>query len=155
MEFWQRKMKWKQTNLFLTIMTITLGTPPCSTISKSESMDTQWSTLSDCQFLAFVIIRRYDQVGWRLQNTLTASLQRGKTSPMSALNMNLNNLMVRFQCWSFGGMQSINSISHKIRFHIKSFYSEGACTNWDCFFITKKLLILFAFPFWGTSYAKQ
>ena len=33
-----------------------------------------------------------------LQNTLTASLQRGKTCPpISVLDMTLNNLMVRFQ----------------------------------------------------------
>ena len=32
-----------------------------------------------------------------LQNILTASLQRGKTSPMSVLVMTLNNVMVRLQ----------------------------------------------------------
>ena len=35
-------------------------------------------------------------------NTPAASLQRGKTPPMSVLDMTLNNLMVQFQqCWSF------------------------------------------------------
>ena len=33
----------------------------------------------------------------RVQNTPTASLQRGKTSPTSLLDMTWNNLMVRFQ----------------------------------------------------------
>ena len=39
-----------------------------------------------------------------LQNTPTASLQRGKTpTPTSVLDMTLNNQMVKFQqCWSFG-----------------------------------------------------
>ena len=32
-----------------------------------------------------------------LQNTLTASLQRGKTPPMSVLDMTPNNLMVRLK----------------------------------------------------------
>ena len=32
-----------------------------------------------------------------LQNTLTAVLQRGKTPPMSVLDMTLNNLIVMFQ----------------------------------------------------------
>ena len=32
-----------------------------------------------------------------LQNTLTASQQRGKTLPMSVLDMILNNLMLRLQ----------------------------------------------------------
>ena len=32
-----------------------------------------------------------------LQNTLTASLQKGKTPPKSVLDMTLNNLMVRLQ----------------------------------------------------------
>ena len=37
-----------------------------------------------------------------LQNTMTASLQRGKTFPTSTLDMTRNNLMVRFQyCWNF------------------------------------------------------
>ena len=37
------------------------------------------------------------------QNTPTASLQRGKTPPMSDLDMTSNNLMVRFHtCLSFG-----------------------------------------------------
>ena len=36
------------------------------------------------------------------QNTSTASLQKGKTSPMSVLNMTLNNLVMRLhECWSF------------------------------------------------------
>ena len=34
-----------------------------------------------------------------LQNTLTASLQRGKTPQTSVLNMILNNLMERLQYW--------------------------------------------------------
>ena len=39
----------------------------------------------------------------RLQNTLTTSLQRCKTPPMSVLDMTRNNLIVWFQkCWSFG-----------------------------------------------------
>ena len=39
----------------------------------------------------------------RLQNTPTTSLQRGKNTSTSVLDMTLNNLMLRFQqCWSFG-----------------------------------------------------
>ena len=41
-------------------------------------------------------------VGLELQNTLTASLQRGKTPPTSVLDIIENNLMMRLQyCWSF------------------------------------------------------
>ena len=37
-----------------------------------------------------------------LQNKLTESLQKGKISPMSVMDMTLNNLMVRFLWrWSF------------------------------------------------------
>ena len=36
-------------------------------------------------------------VGWGLQNTPTASLQKGKAPPMSVLYVTLNNLMVKFR----------------------------------------------------------
>ena len=43
-----------------------------------------------------------------LQNTLTASLQRGKTLPMNVLNMTLNHLMVKFQ--ELSGIRSTPSL---------------------------------------------
>ena len=50
----------------------------------------------------YIYIYIYDRVksaGWPsrlwLQNTLTASLQRGKTPPTSVLDITLSNLMVR------------------------------------------------------------
>ena len=43
-----------------------------------------------------------------MQNAPTASLQKGKTSPTSVLNMKLNNLMVRLQKHrSFGQCRSL------------------------------------------------
>ena len=56
--------------------------------------------LCPCQYSTRPLPSR---LGGGLQNTLTALLQRGKTSPTSVLDMTLNSLMMRFQqCWSFG-----------------------------------------------------
>ena len=45
----------------------------------------------------FLLLLLFGPVGWRLENTQTASLQRDKTPPTSVIGMTLNNLMVRLQ----------------------------------------------------------
>ena len=73
------------------------------------SSDLQDSYEYPCRSLKFCGLEGLDSSSYslpsqlRLQNTPTASLQRGKTLSTSVLDMTLNNQMVSIQyCWSFG-----------------------------------------------------
>ena len=52
-----------------------------------------------------------------LQNTPTASLQRGNTPPTSVLHMTLNNLMVRFQQYCSFGECGVPLYCHRSQVH--------------------------------------
>ena len=49
-------------------------------------------------------------VGKGLQNTLSASLQRGRTPPTCVLDMTLNNLIVGLQLWGLQNTPSLPSL---------------------------------------------
>ena len=63
-------------------------------MNASNSLTSRYLTLPINKY----VFQRYLWPSWLgLQNTLTASLQRGKTPPTSHLDLTLNNLMVRLQ----------------------------------------------------------
>ena len=65
---------------------------------KQHNVIMRLNNLPKAKIHPITYLEKFSKISLGLRNTLTASLQRGKTpSPMSVLDITPNNLMVRFQ----------------------------------------------------------